>query len=55
MSNIWYGSIQNRIAERNTGPKPEVGMGATECGYTDRHPYEIIEVMKSTSAVGTSV
>lgn len=44
MSRAWYGSVQNRIMESSAMPKPEVGMGATECGYTDRHPYEIIEV-----------
>jgi len=41
----WYGSVQNRLAENMTGqPKPQVGMGATECLWSDREPYEIIEV-----------
>lgn len=44
MSNVWYGSLINRIEERTAGPKPEVGMGVTECCYSDREPYEIIEV-----------
>lgn len=44
MSNIWYGSLQNRIAERSVGPKPEVGMGVTQCMYSDREPWEVIEV-----------
>jgi len=26
-------------------PKPEVGMGVTECFYSDREPYEVVEVM----------
>lgn len=36
MSNIMLGSKQ---------PKPEVGMGATICMYTDRHAATIIEVV----------
>ena len=44
MSNIWYGSLNNRIAERAQQPTPVVGMGVTECSYSDRHPWEIIEV-----------
>ena len=40
----WYGSLDNRLAERARGKKPEVGMGVTEMCYSDRHPYEIIEV-----------
>ena len=44
MSNIWFGSVQNRIAERCKQPEPVVGMGVTRCLYSDRDPYEIIEV-----------
>ena len=44
MSNIWYGSVQNRLAERSKQPTPVVGMGVTECCYSDREPYQIIEV-----------
>lgn len=44
MSKVWYGSVINRIAERSKGMKPEVGMGVTECCYTDRNPWEVIEV-----------
>lgn len=40
----WYGSIDNRLMENSKMPMPQVGMGATECFYTDRHPYEIIAV-----------
>lgn len=45
MSNIWYGSLTNRVAEKCRQSKPEVGMGATEMCWSDRHAYEIIEVM----------
>lgn len=41
----WYGSVNNRIMERAKGDKPEVGMGVTHCGWSDRDPYEIIEVI----------
>ena len=44
MSSQWYGSLQNRIAEKSKMPAPVVGMGATELCYSDRHAYEIIEV-----------
>lgn len=44
MSNIWYGSLNNRLEERAQQPTPVVGMGVTECCYSDRHPWEIIEV-----------
>lgn len=45
MSKKWYGSIGNRIAENSTMPKPEIGMGVTELCYTDREPYEVIEII----------
>ena len=44
MSKVWYGSFQNRMMEHSKMPEPQVGMGATECLYSDRKPYEIIEV-----------
>ena len=44
MSNIWYGSLNNRLMERTISPEPEVGMGVTECLWSDREPWEIIEV-----------
>lgn len=44
MSNIWYGSLQNRLLESGEMPEPQVGMGVTECFYSDRKPYEIIAV-----------
>lgn len=40
----FYGSILNRLQENSTGVTPVVGMGVTELCYTDRHPYEVIEV-----------
>lgn len=40
----WYGSLQNRLEERTRQPMPEVGMGVTECMWSDREPYEIISV-----------
>lgn len=40
----WYGSINNRIDERVRGEEPQVGMGVTHYGWSDRDPYEIIEV-----------
>ncbi len=41
----WYGSLQNRLMEGCVGqPAPEVGMGVTECMWSDREPYEIVAV-----------
>lgn len=40
----WFGSFQNRIYERTENPEPEVGMGVTEIMYSDRNPWEIIEI-----------
>lgn len=40
----FYGSVINRLQENSTGVTPVVGMGVTELCYTDRHPYEVIEV-----------
>ena len=44
MSKKWYGSLDNRLLENAAMPTPVVGMGATEICYSDRHPFEIIEV-----------
>lgn len=44
MSRQWYGSLENRLMENAKMPEPVVGMGVTECSYTDREPYEVIEV-----------
>lgn len=40
----WYGSLDNRLMEGMKMPEPQVGMGATEMCFSDRHPYEVIEV-----------
>lgn len=41
----WYGSLQNRLMELGDFPiTPEVGMGATELCYSDRHAYEVVKV-----------
>ncbi len=40
----WYGSLQNRLQEVSK-IKPEVGMGVTEMCWSDRHPYEVVEVI----------
>lgn len=45
MSKIWYGSLNNRIEEGRTYGKIEVGTGVTEMGYSDRHAYEVVEVI----------
>lgn len=41
----WYGSVQNRISAESKMPKPEIGMGVTELMWSDRYPYEVIEVI----------
>ena len=38
-----HGSLQNLLAGSTTEPIT-VGMGATRIGWTDRHPYTVIEV-----------
>jgi hypothetical protein len=43
-----YGSLDNRLAENTLQPIPEVGMGATEMLYSDRHAYTILKVSKET-------
>ena len=41
----WYGSLQNRLEEnRMFCDKIEVGTGVTEYSWSDRHPYEVIEI-----------
>jgi hypothetical protein len=41
------GSLFNRLAERSEWRKPQIGEGATELCYSDRHAYTIVEVAKS--------
>lgn len=41
---MWvFGNINNRIMEHTTG-KPEVGMGATICQFSDRTACTVIEI-----------
>jgi len=41
-----FGNLSNRLME-NDHDKPEVGMGATELLYSDRHAYTISRVSES--------
>lgn len=41
----WYGSLDNRFEEnRQFVDTIEVGTGVTEYFWSDRHPYEVVEV-----------
>lgn len=40
-----HGSLTNRMMEGSKQPTPEVGMGVTECCWSDRHAYTIVEVV----------
>ena len=45
MSRRWYGNLNNRLEEnRQFCETIEVGTGMTEYMYSDRHPYEVVEV-----------
>lgn len=45
MSRKWYGSLNNRLEEnRMFCDTIEVGTGVTEYSWSDRHPYEVVEV-----------
>ena len=41
-----FGNIMNRLREGARAPTPEVGMGATQLGYSDRHAGTIVSVGK---------
>lgn len=41
---MMYGNVINRVMEETETPEIVVGMGATECCWTDRHAYEVIAV-----------
>lgn len=43
----WYGSFQNRLIEGAKSVNPEIGMGATELCWSDRHAWMIISVKDS--------
>ena len=46
MSKRWYGNLTNRFEEnRMFCEKIEIGTGMTEYSYSDRHPYEVVEVI----------
>ena len=46
MSTKWYGSINNRIDENKMYcDKIEVGTKMTEYSWSDRKPYEVVEVV----------
>lgn len=41
----WYGSLNNRVMERARGEQElHIGMGVTQCMWSDRRPWEIIEI-----------
>lgn len=45
MSRIWYGSLNNRLEENKMFcDEIKVGTGMTDYSYSDRHPYEVVEV-----------
>ena len=42
----WYGSVHNRLEEnRQFCDEIKIGTGVTEYLYSDRHPYEVIDVV----------
>ena len=43
-----YGNLINRIQEEMQGPAPEVGMGATETMWSDRHAGTITRIISPT-------
>lgn len=46
-----FGSISNRMKARTPNIVPVVGMGVTELMWSDRNPYEVIEVKDSTHII----
>lgn len=46
MSKVWYGNLTNRLEENKMFcDEIKVGTGMTEYHYSDRHPYEVVEVI----------
>lgn len=39
-----FGSMMNMLMDNSKMPVPEVGMGATELCWSDRHAYTIVEI-----------
>jgi len=46
------GSLINHLYSRSKDITPEVGMGATLCGWSDRHACTIVWVSKSGKKIG---
>jgi hypothetical protein len=46
-----FGNLTNRLLEGGNQPVPEVGMGVTECMWSDRHAYTVVEVYKNKKGV----
>ena len=46
-----YGSLDNRFEEGRQYGELHVGMGATETLYSDRKPYEVVEVITQNKVV----
>ena len=46
-----YGSLVNNLYAREDGPEPQVGMGATYLGWSDRHAYTVIHVFSRKKIV----
>ena len=44
-----FGSLTNRAKEETPMPTPAVGMGVTECLWSDRYPWTIINVISDTA------
>jgi hypothetical protein len=42
-----HGSLQNAMADQTRSLTPEVGMGATEVLYSDRHPYTVTRILSA--------
>lgn len=40
----WFGNVFNRMVENQVMPKPEIGMGVTEMYWSDREPYEVVDI-----------
>lgn len=52
MARKWYGSLNNRLEEnRQFCDEITVGTGVTEYDYSDRYPYEVIEVISQKDVI----
>lgn len=41
----WYGSIENRLDEGKQFEEIKIGTGVTEMCWSDRYPYEVVEII----------